>query len=207
MTATLNPLDKAADIVLSNGNLTATDNATAAWISVRSTNSYSSGKYYWEWTLGSKGTGNGGAGFANSTAPISGGPNAFIGCDVNGISLFSTGDVVKNFAFTSTLAVINNGDICCFAIDIDNHLFWVRKGAGNWNGSGTANPATGVGGIALPSGLASGAIFAGISVLNNTDFSTANFGATAFSQTVPSGFNAWSPPAVTQRQPQIICCC
>ncbi|BCH10451.1 hypothetical protein MesoLj131c_47090 [Mesorhizobium sp. 131-3-5] len=188
---TLNPSDKATNITLSNGNLTATDTATAAWISVRSQTSHSSGKWYWEWTLGSKGAGEGCCGFGNSSSPLQGGANAFFGTDSNGIGLISNGQVWKNFTPTSVLAAINNGDTCSLAIDIGAQLFWCRKGAGNWNGSGAADPATASGGIALPSGLASGAIFAGISVLNNTDFSTANFGASAFSQTPPSGFTAW----------------
>jgi len=188
---TLNPLDKAANITLSNGNLTATDIATSAWISVRSQTSHTTGKWYWEWTLGSKGTGEGICGFGNSSSPLSGGPNAFFGCDANGIGLVSNGQVWKNFTPTSILATISNGDICGLAMDIGAQLFWCRNGAGNWNGSGAANPATGSGGISLPSGLASGAIFAGISVLNNGDFSTANFGASAFNQTPPSGFSAW----------------
>jgi hypothetical protein len=89
------------------------------------------------------------------------------------------------------LSTIVNGDICGLAIDLIAHLLWVRIGAGNWNGNATYNPATGVGGISLPSGLNSGAVFAGISVNNTGDFSTANFGGSAFSQTIPSGFSAW----------------
>ncbi|WP_214471075.1 hypothetical protein [Mesorhizobium sp. dw_380] len=189
---TLNPSDKAADIVLSNGNLTATNNSFAgAWATCRSQTSHSSGQWYWEWTVGQKGSNNGVAGFLNSTAPLNVGLNSFIGCDVNGVGLVTNGQVVQNFAFTSYLATIVNGDICPMAIDLTAHLLWVRIGAGNWNGSGVANPATGVGGISLPSGLNSGAVFAGISVVNHDDFSTANFGGSAFSQAPPSGFSAW----------------
>jgi hypothetical protein len=39
------------------------------------------------------------------------------------------------------------GSVVEICVDIDARLFWLRVSAGNWNGSGTANPATGVGGI------------------------------------------------------------
>ena len=34
-------------------------------------------------------------------------------------------------------------------MDMDNRMVWVRNGSGQWNGSGTANPATNTGGISL----------------------------------------------------------
>lgn len=186
-TGTLNPSDKGANITLSNGNLTATGGAASSFQSIRSQTSRSTGKYYWEWTVGQKGINNGVAGFLNSTASLA----TYIGADANGIGLVTNGQVVQSASFTSYLSTIANGDVCGLAIDLDAHLLWVRDGAGNWNGSGTANPATGSGGISLPSGLNSGSVFAGISVFNSSDFSTANFGGSAFSQTVPAGFSAW----------------
>jgi len=62
--------------------------------------------------------------------------------------------------------------------------------AQDWNGSPSADPATGLGGIALPSGLTSGSVFAGLSLSSVSDAGTINFGGSAFSQTPPSGFSA-----------------
>ncbi|TPJ46847.1 hypothetical protein [Mesorhizobium sp. B2-7-1] len=189
---TLNPSDKASTISLINANLTARqEGGSNAWASVRSQTSHNSVKYYWEWTIGQKGANAGDAGFLNASAPLEGGFNSFVGCDLNGIGLVTTGQVYQNLTGTTYLSTIANGDICGLAIDIDAHLLWVRNGSGNWNGSGTDDPATGAGGISLPSGLNSGAVYAGISVYSVNDNSTANFGGSAFSQTPPSGFNAW----------------
>jgi hypothetical protein len=68
---------------------------------------------------------------------------------------------------------------------------WFKKQGGtNWNNSGTANPATGVGGLLLSG---AGAIYLLGTLFGNTpgDTGTVNFGATAFIGTVPSGFTAW----------------
>ena len=59
----------------------------------------------------------------------------------------------------------------------------------DWNNSGTANPATGVGGIS--SGVA-GPYYASASSSSASTSYTANFGASAFSFTMPSGFTSWN---------------
>jgi hypothetical protein len=66
----------------------------------------------------------------------------------------------------------------------------IRVDAGNWNNSGTANPAIGAGGISISS-LNAGPYFAAISQHDTTEVSTANFGATAYAETVPAGFGNW----------------
>jgi hypothetical protein len=53
------------------------------------------------------------------------------------------------------------GGVLCMAVDRPNDLVWVRHNNGNWNGSATANPATGVGGISI-SGLPAGNLFIGV---------------------------------------------
>lgn len=81
-------------------------------------------------------------------------------------------------------------DVICFAIDGPNALGWIRVNNGNWNNSGTANPATGTGGIALTT-LASdyristlaGSPGTGIKAVINT-------GQATFGYTPPSGFTA-----------------
>ncbi len=185
---TLNPADKAVAITLSNGNLTATHGAFVSWGTAKSTTSHSSGKYYWEWTVTNLAIASfTGAGFSNAAATV----ENYEGSSANGISIVTDGSVYQSGSGTATIASSTTGDIIGLAIDIPHQTLWVRKNGGLWNGSGGADPATNVGGVSLPSGLASGSIFAGIEVQSSLDAGTANFGATAFTQTVPSGFSAW----------------
>jgi hypothetical protein len=85
------------------------------------------------------------------------------------------------------------GDIIGIALDLGARLIWFRVApSGNWNGSGTANPATGTGGVSI-AGLGSPAItplYAMASFAASADAATGNFGDTAFSGTVPSGFTS-----------------
>ncbi len=114
---------------------------------------------------------------------------------------YSSGGAVKAIPFSgvggavtlATYATFANNDILSFALDIDAALLWVRVNAGNWNNSGTANPATGVGGLAVPmlfSGANNGLVFPGCN-LGNTSKSTMRLLSADFTQTVPSGFSQW----------------
>jgi hypothetical protein len=81
------------------------------------------------------------------------------------------------------------GRTLMIAIDEPNRKYWVKSDASpNWNGSGTANPATGVGGIDISS--LTGAIYpaaAGSGAASVGDQFTFNF-AGPFVNTAPSGF-------------------
>jgi hypothetical protein len=96
-----------------------------------------------------------------------------------------------NGGISSSFPSIANGDVIGIAVDLTAQLVWFRIcPSGTWNGSGTANPATGVGGISISS-ISTGLLFpmytVGASVGNNV---TANFGASAFSGALPSGFTS-----------------
>ncbi|RUX93794.1 MULTISPECIES: hypothetical protein [unclassified Mesorhizobium] len=182
----LNPADKAGPISLSNINLTATA-LSAGSSTVKTTNSYSgSEKLYFEWTVNSSGSFFG-AGFGNSSAVLA----SLLGIDANGIAIYNDGNVYKNGSSAGSIGALTIGNIVPIAIDRGANLFWCRKGAGNWNNNGSADPATGVGGIALPTGMTSGSFFAGLSLSGAGDQGTVNLGASAFNQTPPSGFSAW----------------
>jgi hypothetical protein len=111
--------------------------------------------------------------------------------------LLSTGEIYANG--TGIVGGLNPyiGHVICIAVDVGAQLFWARIDGGNWNASGTANPATGAGGISFsymnasnpvaPAFVASDAAFSG----------TANFGATSYAQTPPTGFGNWATPGVT----------
>jgi len=183
VTGNWNSLDKTTSITLSNNNLTATSTAGSAW--VRSVTGRSSGKYYYEGTLNNTWNGNSGIGLTTSTStPTSGaistpftGASGFGGCYVNGVSSGNLGSLVS-------------GNIVGIAADLTASLIWLRVSpSGNWNGSGTANPATGTGGISFSA--LTGVLFPVFAAYASPDAVTANFGASAFSGTIPSGFTAW----------------
>lgn len=91
-------------------------------------------------------------------------------------------------------AYFTAGGLLCFALDLDNRLIWVRLGAaGNWNGNAANNPATGIGGVSVAPvlGLAFYAMPA-VCMSGAGTSCTANFGASAFTGTAPSGFVGWS---------------
>jgi hypothetical protein len=188
--ATFNPSDKSSNVTLSNGNLTMSIGGSLPFSDARTTVSNSTGTAYFEASINGAaqhyGVGVCLGTYNLSTNFNSGGTGA---CIVDG-----TGTVYLNGSAVSGVSVgswTSSSQIVCVAVDFSNRLIWFRVNAGNWNGSGTANPATGTGGISLTGSLASGALF-GVGSMN-TGFTggellTANFGATSFSQSVPSGF-------------------
>jgi hypothetical protein len=179
---TWNPADKSGLITLSNGDLTATHDATATVGLVRATLAVpSGGKVYLEW---SSTTTNGGIGIANASQSLS----AYLGSSLNGVGYFSTGDVYINGVAVSTIATWAAGNIIRVAVDVLNSRIWFAVGAGNWNNSGAADPATNTGGISI-SGLAAGPYLPCYSGPPSASASTVNFGATTFSHAVPSGFS------------------
>lgn len=163
--ATWNPSDKGAGITLSNGNLTETTSATAAI--TRSTISKSSGKWYWEVKLDS---GALNAGVATSAASLV----QYLGGNASGWGYFYTGLVYNNNIGSGSNAAYTAGDTIGFALNMDTGVLTFYK-------NNVAQPTT-------VSGL-SGAIYAATGS-NNVGTGTANFGATPFTYTPPSGYNA-----------------
>lgn len=187
--ATFNGVNS-SQVILSNGNLTATLNPSTNNVGARSASGKTTGKYYFEITAGPMH----GAGCGMLTAAgtyldmINNGTNCLMVSSGTG-TIFtngtSAGGVGSSYA---------SGDVICFAIDLGVRHAWARKNGGNWNNSGTANPATDTGGVTLYAtvGFSPAVGFGGGSQQTGDAF-TGNFGATAFAQSVPSGFTAgWS---------------
>ena len=185
-----NSADKGTNVVLSNNNLTATSGSAGTY-AVRGTNGKTSGKWYFEITC--TGTiSNSGVGICPGTENIGGastGPTAYMYPNIANAFMFTSGGTNLGLCLPSALV---SSDVLCVATDMTNKRFWVRKGNSIWNNSGTANPTTNVGGFDL-SAVFSGNLaaypvvtFQAINLIH-----TANFGATTFSQTIPSGFTAW----------------
>jgi hypothetical protein len=197
---TLNPADKEAHISLSGGNLTAT--GTAGWTgSVRAVDGQSSGKYYWECTFNASAV-NSGVGVSISTLPIA---TVFSGAGTGQAGVTQQGGVYVDGGLTFTVGgvagssitfgTITSGTVICVAIDVPNKLLWWRLGAaGNWNNNASRNPATGAGGVSIPN--ISTAAYPSIS-FGGADTIIANFGSSAFTGAVPSGFTSGFPAAFT----------
>lgn len=170
--ATLDPNTIGSGLTLSNGNLTVTG-AGSAWGTAISTVSKSAGKWYWEFRITTAITNNM-AGILGSTygAPLL---NSYTGISSIGYAYSSNPFKWNNGLNTSYGSSITTNDVIGVALDMDSGIITLYK---NGVSMGT-----------MFSGL-SGTFFAAFSPGDTGSVSyTVNFGATAFAQTVPSGFN------------------
>lgn len=144
--STWDPANKGADLTLSNGNLTVTSSGLHPE-SVRATTSLSTGVRVVRHVYNSGTTIF--PGFVNSTFSIIS-TVTVIGSEANGVAYSASNGIVSyNGATLATLATAAPGDLIDVAIDMANKAIWVRINSGNWNGSGTANPATNTGGLSI----------------------------------------------------------
>jgi hypothetical protein len=145
-------------------------------------------KYYFEVTLQTSVTNGNSFGFVTPAGNVVNNPSVSGGAaDKTGVSLGSSSSIVYSPNGTNTgidLGPAAVNDVWGVAANLDTYKFWFRKNGGLWNGSSTANPATGAGGVfaALVSPYAPyGAFAAGTS----GDVMKFNFGQTAFVGTSP----------------------
>lgn len=171
-----NSIDKAANISLSNGDLTTTRSG-AGPASVRANMSKTSGKHYFEIKCDStSGVFDIWVGLANSTASLTALPGQG---DANGWAIaLDGGDYYNNgfigIASTTWPAAVN--DVFGFAWDAGANTLIVYRN----NTALTPNP--------LFSTL-TGTLFPIITTQNDTTVLTANFGATTMAYTAPAGYN------------------
>lgn len=186
-----------AGVTLSNNNLTVTSPGSPPaqnvnfGVTIDPLLAQSSGKFYFEITL--------------TAQALGGAENVFGVCNTTvtyqDLSILGTGGVrVQTFAATNifcngvdtndNIGVIQVNDTIGCAIDCDNKLTWWKPVAGsglgtNWNGVPSADPTTATGGISIAS--ISGPVLPYVAFQFSTagDAMTANFGATAYSGTVP----------------------
>jgi hypothetical protein len=194
VTLAWDPAKKNAGITLSNGNLTATTPANAVYASILASGAgKTTGKYYFEVTITAMNPDGQGIGFGNASADLT----AQGGSTVNSVGWRRNGSISHNNSVYATIQTFAQGDVVAMAVDLDAKLVWFRNKTGgttnNWNNSGTANPATGTGGITgTPSpGLAAGPYFPEATLEIAGDVFTANFGATAYAMTPPALFLNW----------------
>lgn len=159
-----NPADKAAGVVLTGGNLTASCGASE---SVRSTFGATAGKYYWELTYPSGVTGM--AGVATSASDIDNWP----GADAAAWAAESTtGDIYTNSGITASSSV--GGPTTTLSVLLDATAKTLKFWADGVDFGVT---------ITL-----TGSQFYAVTGYSGTI--TANFGATAFNHTPPAGYEA-----------------
>jgi hypothetical protein len=183
---TWNPGDASGGLTLSNGNLTATQ--AGGNNGVRANTALGSGKYYFEITPTALGSGTNTYGIASASAALAAAQTAqYANVSTAGPNLYTNNTF--RATLTGTIAV---GTAFGIAVDVPNQLIWIRIGANTWNGSGAANPATGVGGFSFSS--LTGAPYPMYAPGFGIDGATVNFGATSFANAAPAGF---SSPIIT----------
>lgn len=187
------------DVTLSSSNKVATPHSAAKSNWMFGTPARYTGKRYLEWIAGpnslgfagalghNKAANTGGVNFGNCQGTVAVNPAGNIIVDQFG---FNTG----SYALATVVSGFATGNRVSFAADLDAGLFWVRTGAGNWNNSVTANPATGVGGIDLSwawAGSPSRLLWPGCNNVSTGPVSLFLL-AVDFTQVVPTGYVAWA---------------
>lgn len=180
--------DKTASLTLSGGNLTATSGASSQ--AGRATDRQVSGQFYFEITATTWGT-SGTIGVANPGAVIPGG-----GTPVGSCVLAQSGQVFVNGPNSAGISFgsITTGSVIGVAVDLTNRLIWFRLApSGNWNANAAYAPG-GAGGVNIASIGGGGVPLMPFVFFNSTPQAvTANFGDSAFTGTVPSGYTSGWP--------------
>lgn len=181
-------------ITVSNGGLLATYNDTGSRGGIRANVSFSSGKLYFEMQYSFSSTSNMGGGWSSASKNFA---TTFLGGDTLSTGAYRDGSVYFNgSSITSYIATPATGDWIAFAIDFTNNKVWVKDitQAGGWNNApiGSQDPANNIGGgsISTLTGTPWFPACAFDAVSTGTYSVLANFGATAFQGTVPTGFVA-----------------
>ena len=176
------PANVGTGIVLSNANLTEIMPGGTA-VGGRSVLGVTTGKWYWEVTVGaSAAPAQNEIGVCNASYNV----NTELDTSTHGWCYYgATGRIYNNGSIAGPFSTFGAGDVISIAIDVPNNLLWVAKN-GVWQNSG--NPAAGTGYV---TNTLTGTIYAAFGAGNtSTPSQTANFGATAFAYTVPTGFNS-----------------
>jgi hypothetical protein len=176
MSVTWNPSDKHADITLSNGNKTATNDGFDCPRSVRANISKSSGKWYWE--VASSSVTDVFAGFGTSGASL----NTYPGASSTDYCYYNDGTKGHNDSFVGYGASYG-GSVIGIALDLDNGKCWWSKDNA-WQASG--NPAAGTN----PAYTGISGTFYPMQGMAPENISTGCFINTGLTYSPPSGFSA-----------------
>jgi hypothetical protein len=183
--STWNPSDKGSEITLSGGDLIATVSPDGG--GVRSTTSKASGKWHFEGIWNNSGSSTG-IGLANSTAALTP-SSAYMGEDGNSVVNYNNGTVFLNAGNLGSITSFTT-NVVTVEVDIDAELLWFGVDGGSWNNNGSADPATGTGGISFAAANA-GPWFIGASMFGSGSGVTLRTAAASFTRSISSGFSAW----------------
>jgi len=172
-----NPSDSAASITVTSGSLVAYKNSGSGWAAIRSVDSRSSGKVYFE-----------------VSCDVIAGTRHMIGVGMSSESLTYPGNTAAGWGYHSLdggkynggfIAYGNTytqGDVIGVAINLDNYKIWWSKN-GVWQAGG--NPAN----DSTPAyANVAGPIFAMVGLYDVNDKVTLNLGTSSFQYTIPTGF-------------------
>jgi len=198
--AVMSPLDKGTSITLQDANLTQTIGATHNGI--RGTFQIpTSGKWYWEVTIGSTTSNSVITAFGLATASSS--LNTYAYNTTGTYCIYAQGSpallyITNGSSGTSFGSAISAGTVCGIAYDADNGQLYLAIANTYYNssGSGTGNPAGGTNSSMAVS--ASLGLFPYVQTYSNTNY--INFGQRPFTYTPPSGFvalNTYNLPTPT----------
>lgn len=196
---TWDPANTGAAITLSGSNLVATTNSTAA-VSTHGTVGYlgnSGSLLYFETAANTVVTAGNtwGIGICVTADSLT----AYVGgAGGRSAGLYQNGKVFNNTTSGTTYFTFASGALIGTAVDFLHGKLWFTNNGTTWNNAaiGSQNPATNTGGYStFATTPFTGAFtivpcFGGLGSTGN--IATANFGATAFSYAVPSGFIAWN---------------
>jgi hypothetical protein len=110
---------------------------------------------------------------------------------LNSLAYLPSGAVQVNGVTLATITAWAQGSRIDVAVDPADHLIWFRVGGGNWNNSGTADPATLAGGIDYGSAITQlGTLAAAIYASLTGNVWTGAFSAASFAGTPPAGYSS-----------------
>lgn len=174
-----NPADSGTSFVITNSGRTATATQPPFGnLGGRSIASKPTGKFNWEIRVDTLNSGTMEIGMAKSAWP----ENATVLNTANGAILRNNGTAGYNGS-----NVLISGFVVSVALDLTNSKIWWRTNSGNWNNSGTDDPATNTGGVSI-SGFATSAFAAAFLNSANQQAITARFSSSDWTLSAPSGF-------------------
>lgn len=194
--STWDSANKNSNVVLTNGNLTATQSgASNNWCGLRSTSAYDSGYRYFEMTITATSSGGWEGGLQDSDEVFTTGTGP--GSSWRSLSFRNgTNDIyfmnVSNGG-TVVWAGGSAGQVIGYACDMNRGLVWAKNvtAGGNWNNDANADPVLGKRGSYIGSINSMYIAWAGNRAGGTNDVTLLNTGVTAFTGTPPTGYVAW----------------
>ena len=180
---TWNPLNKNSALTLANGNLDSSNSGGASDGFCLGTIGAATGKYYWEVTVTSVGTGRPIIG----TVPTAAGLVEVGSGNANSVGYRNTGIKRINGSDTSYGNSYTTGDVIGVALDLDNGAIYFSKN-NTWQNSGV--PTSGASKTGAAHTWTGGSVEMTPGIGEYSGNCATNWGARPFAYTAPSGFKA-----------------